>query len=141
MKRWFWLLALLLGACSSGPSEDEVKRLVQAHLQAELGSSLVEPVELAIVEKEETQEGLYRVAVRYQLHFMKDFAELDTASNDDLVYDGNGKFHQDLPLMTLESRYGEFKAGERRSQESTLWVVHTEQGWRLAEPVAAPPSP
>lgn len=136
MKRWFLLLTLLLGACSSGPGEDEIKQLVLARLQADLGSSVVEPAEFTVVEKEETQEGLYRIKVHYNLRFLKDFDELSSASNDDLVYDSNGKFHQDLPMMVLESRYGAFKAGDLKTEETTLWLVKTEQGWHLAQPVA-----
>ena len=36
--------------------------------------------------------------------------------------------------MELERKYGEFEAGQALAQESQVWMMKTEQGWRLAEP-------
>lgn len=131
------LLGLLLWGCSSGPGEDEIKQLVMARLQAEFGQSIATPAEFSVLDKSQQQEGLYRIEVRYTLRFVQDFDELQGERDADVVYDGNGKFHQDLTMMTLQSRYGEFHMGDTRQEETTVWLVKTEQGWRLAQPVAA----
>ncbi|PRM91196.1 hypothetical protein CJ672_10505, partial [Arcobacter cryaerophilus gv. occultus] len=43
-------------------------------------------------------------------------------------------FQQEMGLMELERKYGDFEAGQVLQQETDVWMMKTEQGWRLAEP-------
>jgi hypothetical protein len=54
--------------------------------------------------------------------------------DEDLVYDKVGPYQQEMALMELERKYGDFEAGHVVAQQTQVWMVKTEQGWRLAEP-------
>ena len=79
-------------------------------------------------------EGVYLVTVSYRLHFKQGLDQLQVLHDEDLVYDRVGPFQQEMALMELERKYGEFEAGQALAQESQVWMMKTEQGWQLAEP-------
>ena len=62
--------------------------------------------------------------------------QLQVLHDEDLVYDRVGPFQQEMGLMELERKYGDFEAGQALAQETPVWMMKTEQGWRLAEPDA-----
>ncbi|WP_421190793.1 hypothetical protein [Aeromonas enteropelogenes] len=135
MKKWFIpLLALWLYGCSAGPGEEVIRQQVNDKLMAETDASLFEISDFAILDKEERMEGVYLVKVSYQLHFKQGLAQLQVLHDEDLVYDKVGPFQQEMGLMELERKYGDFEAGQVRPQQAEVWMMKTEQGWRLAEP-------
>ncbi len=69
----------------------------------------------------------------YQLHFKQGWNSCRCCTTD-LVYDRVGPFQQEMGLMELERKYGEFEAGQVLPQQAEVWMMKTEQGWRLAEP-------
>jgi len=112
MKKWFIpLLALWLYGCSAGPGEEDIRQQVTAKLLAETDANLFDISDFTILGKEERMEGVYLVKVSYQL-----------------------PFQQEMGLMELERKYGEFEAGQVLPQEAEVWMMKGEQGWRLAEP-------
>lgn len=135
MKKWFIpLLALWLYGCYAGPGEEAIRTQVTAKLQADTDANLFEISDFAILDKEERMEGVYLVKVSYQLHFKQGLEQLQVLHDEDLVYDRVGPFQQEMGLMELERKYGEFEAGQALAQQVQVWMVRTEQGWRLAEP-------
>ncbi|WP_421202534.1 hypothetical protein [Aeromonas enteropelogenes] len=135
MKKWFIpLLALWLYGCSAGPGEEVIRQQVSDKLMAETDASLFEISDFAILDKEERMEGVYLVKVSYQLHFKLGLAQLQVLHDEDLVYDKVGPFQQEMGLMELERKYGDFEAGQVLPQQAEVWMMKTEQGWRLAEP-------
>lgn len=135
MKKWFIpLLALWLYGCSAGPGEEVIRQQVSDKLMAETDASLFEISDFAILDKEERMEDVYLVKVSYQLHFKQGLAQLQVLHDEDLVYDKVGPFQQEMGLMELERKYGDFEAGQVLPQQAEVWMMKTEQGWRLAEP-------
>ncbi|WP_421204601.1 hypothetical protein [Aeromonas enteropelogenes] len=135
MKKWFIpLLALWLYGCSAGPGEEVIRQQVSDKLMAETDASLFEISDFAILDKEERMEDVYLVKVSYQLHFKQGLAQLQVLHDEDLVYDKVGPFQQEMGLMELERKYGDFEAGQVLPQQAEVWMIKTEQGWRLAEP-------
>ena len=135
MKKWFIpLLACWLYGCNSGPGEEAIQSQVTARLQADTDPALFEISDFAVLGKEERMEGVYLVKVSYRLHFKQGLDQLQVLHDEDLVYDRVGPFQQEMALMELERKYGEFEAGQTLAQESQVWMMKTEQGWRLAEP-------
>lgn len=135
MKKWFIpLLACWLYGCNSGPGEEEIQSQVTARLQADTDPALFEISDFAILGKEERMEGVYLVKVSYRLHFKQGLDQLQVLHDEDLVYDRVGPFQQEMGLMELERKYGEFEAGQVLPQQADVWMMKTEQGWRLAEP-------
>lgn len=135
MKKWFIpLLALWLYGCYAGPGEEAIQHQVTAKLQSDTDDNLFEISDFAILGKEERMEGVYLIKVSYQLHFKLGLDQLQVLHDEDLVYDRVGPFQQEMRLMELERKYGEFEAGQVLQQETDVWMMKTEQGWRLAEP-------
>ncbi|ENC6435548.1 hypothetical protein [Aeromonas veronii] len=135
MKKWFIpLLALWLYGCSAGPGEEDIRSQVTARLLAETDANLFEISDFTILGKEERMEGVYLVKVSYQLHFKQGLDQLQVLHDEDLIYDRVGPFQQEMGLMELERKYGEFEAGQVLPQEAEVWMMKGEQGWRLAEP-------
>jgi hypothetical protein len=135
MKKWFIpLLALWLYGCYAGPDEEAIQTQVTAKLQAETDTNLFEVSDFAILDKEERMEGVYLVKVSYQLHFKQGLDQLQVLHDEDLVYDRAGPFQQEMGLMELERKYGEFEASQVLPQQADVWMMKTGQGWRLAEP-------
>lgn len=144
MKKWFIpLLACWLYGCDAGPGEEAIQSQVTARLQADTDANLFEISDFAVLGKEERMEGVYLVKVGYQLHFKQSLDQLQILQDEDLIYDRVGPFQQEMGLMELERKYGEFEAGQALAQETEVWMMKTEQGWRLAEPgqTQAPNSP
>ncbi|KLV40620.1 hypothetical protein SH16_02768 [Aeromonas caviae] len=137
MKKWFIpLLALWLYGCNAGPGEETIQSQVTARLQAGTDADLFDIRDFAVLGKEERMEGVYLVKVSYQLHFKQGLDQLQVLHDEDLVYDRVGPFQQEMGLMELERKYGDFEAGQALAQETQIWMMKTEQGWRLAEPDA-----
>lgn len=135
MKKWFIpLLALWLYGCNAGPDEEAVQRQVTAKLQADTDPNLFDISDFIVLGKEERMEGVYLVKVGYQLHFKQGLEQLQILQDEDLIYDRVGPFQQEMNLMELDRKYGEFEAGQVLPQEASVWMMKTEQGWRLAEP-------
>ena len=128
------LLACWLYGCNSGPGEEAIQSQVTARLQAETDANLFEISDFAVLDKEERMEGVYLVTVSYRIHFKQGLDQLQVLHDEDLVYDRVGPFQQEMALMELERKYGEFEAGQALAQESQVWMMKTEQGWQLAEP-------
>ncbi|MEG0007768.1 hypothetical protein ACW5XF_19460 [Aeromonas lusitana] len=139
MKKWFIpLLALCLYGCEAGPGEEAIQSQVTAKLQAETDPNLFDISAFSVLGKDERMEGVYLVKVGYQLHFKQGLEQLQILQDEDLVYDRVGPFQQEMGLMELERKYGEFEAGQVLAQETEVWMMKTEQGWRLAEPGQTP---
>ncbi|MGY3944990.1 hypothetical protein [Aeromonas tecta] len=139
MKKWFIpLLALWLYGCNAGPDEETVQRQVVAKLQAETDPNLFDISDFTVIGKEERMEGVYLIKVGYQLHFKQGLEQLQILHDEDLIYDRVGPFQQEMGLMELERKYGEFDEGQILPQEASIWMMKTEQGWRLAEPGQTP---
>ncbi|VXA77327.1 MULTISPECIES: hypothetical protein [Aeromonas] len=135
MKKWFIpLLALWLYGCYAGPGEEAIQHQVTAKLQSDTDDNLFEISDFAILGKEERMEGVYLIKVSYQLYFKLGLDQLQVLHDEDLVYDRVGPFQQEMRLMELERKYGDFEAGQVLQQETDVWMMKTEQGWRLAEP-------
>lgn len=135
MKKWFIpLLACWLYGCYGGPGEEVIQNQVAARLQADADASLFDISDFAVLGKEERMEGVYLVRVSYRLHFKQGLDQLQVLHDEDLVYDRVGPFQQEMGLMELERKYGDFEAGQVLAQEAQVWMMKTEQGWRLAEP-------
>ncbi|UBO73454.1 hypothetical protein [Aeromonas rivuli] len=135
MKKWFIpLLALWLFACSSGPGVDEIERQVRAQLLTGSDAKLFDMSDFQVLDQSETQDGVYLIKVSYQLHFKQGLDQLQVLQDEDLVYDRVGPYQQEMALMELERKYGNFEAGQVVAQQSQVWMLKTEQGWRLAEP-------
>ncbi|MGY4107975.1 hypothetical protein [Aeromonas encheleia] len=135
MKKWFIpLLALWLSGCNAGPGEEAIQSQVTAKLQAETDPNLFDISDFTVLGKEERMEGVYLVKVSYQVRFKQGLDQLQILHDEDLVYDRVGPFQQEMALMELERKYGEFEAGQALPQETEVWMMKTEQGWRLAEP-------
>lgn len=142
MKKWFIpLLALWLYGCNAGPGEEAIQSQVTATLQADTDANLFDVSDFAVLGKEERMEGVYLVKVSYRLHFKQGLDQLQILHDEDLVYDRVGPFQQEMGLMELERKYGEFEAGQSLAQEREVWMMKTEQGWRLAEPGQPQDSP
>lgn len=119
MKKWFIpLLALWLYGCSAGPGEEDIRQQVTAKLLAETDANLFDISDFTILGKEERMEGVYLVKVSYQLHFKQGLDQLQVLHDEDLVYDRVGPFQQEMGLMELERKYGEFEAGQVLPQEA-----------------------
>ncbi|ATU99172.1 hypothetical protein [Aeromonas salmonicida] len=135
MKKWFIpLLALWLYGCYAGPGEEAIQHQVTVKLQSDTDDNLFEISDFAILGKEERMEGVYLIKVSYQLHFKLGLDQLQVLHDEDLVYDRVGPFQQEMALMELERKYGDFEAGQVLQQQTDVWMMKTEQGWRLAEP-------
>lgn len=144
MKKWFIpLLACWLYGCNAGPDEETIQSQVGARLQADTDPDLFDISDFAVLDKEERMEGVYLVKVSYRLHFKQGLDQLQILQDEDLIYDRAGPFQQEMGLMELERKYGEFEAGQALAQETEVWMMKTEQGWRLAEPgqTQAPDAP
>ena len=135
MKKWFIpLLALWLSACSSGPGVDEIESQVRARLLADSDAKLFDMSDFQVLDQSEPQDGVYLIKVSYQLHFKQGLDQLQVLQDEDLVYDKVGPYQQEMALMELERKYGDFEAGQVVAQQTQVWMLKTEQGWRLAEP-------
>lgn len=135
MKKWFIpLLALWLSGCNTGPGEEAIQSQVTANLQAETDPNLFDISDFTVLGKEERMDGVYLVKVSYQVRFKQGLDQLQILHDEDLVYDRVGPFQQEMALMELERKYGEFEAGQALPQETEVWMMKTEQGWRLAVP-------
>lgn len=135
MKKWFIpLLALWLSGCNTGPGEEAIQSQVTAKLQAETDPNLFDISDFTVLGKEERMDGVYLVKVSYQVRFKQGLDQLQILHDEDLVYDRVGPFQQEMALMELERKYGEFEAGQALPQETEVWMMKTEQGWRLAVP-------
>ncbi|MGE6108397.1 hypothetical protein [Aeromonas sobria] len=136
MKKWFIpLLTLWLVACSAGPAVDEIEGQIRARLHGSTDAQLFDISDFQVLDQAQREEGVYLVSVSYRIHFKQGLAELRVLQDEDLVYDRAGPFQQELGLMELERKYGEFEAGQVLARQAQVWMVKTEQGWRLAEPV------
>jgi hypothetical protein len=135
MKKWLIpLLALWLSGCNTGPGEEAIQSQVTAKLQAETDPNLFDISDFTVLGKEERMDGVYLVKVSYQVRFKQGLDQLQILHDEDLVYDRVGPFQQEMALMELERKYGEFEAGQSLPQETEVWMMKTEQGWRLAVP-------
>ena len=142
MKKWFIpLLALWLAACCAGPAADEIEGQIRARLHGSADAQLFDISDFQVLDKTQREEGVYLVSVRYRIHFKQGLAELRVLQDEDLIYDRAGPFQQEMGLMELERKYGEFEAGQALAQQAQVWMVRTEQGWRLAEPAQGVHSP
>ena len=129
MKKWFIpLLALWLYGCSAGPGEEDIRSQVTARLLAETDANLFEISDFTILDKEERMEGVYLVKVSYQLHFKQGIDQLQVLHDEDLVYDRVGPFQQEMGLMELERKYGEFEAGQVRTEAVVGATAESENG-------------
>lgn len=136
MKSWLIpLFAVLLYGCDSGPDEQTISQQVSAQLLAAVDENTFEIKEFEVIDSSQYSDQVYRVKVAYQLVFKQSYEQLEALAKDDLTYNKSGPFQQQLSLMELERRYGQFEPGQQVAQEADVWMMNTEQGWQLAEPV------
>ncbi|MEO1751854.1 hypothetical protein [Thiofaba sp. EF100] len=142
MKRWPrlilpLLLAGLLSACASKPSEQELQTLLAQTLCAEGPQSFCK-VENLHKQNGYWKDGHYVAEVRYELVFTKGLR--DVAIEAERQPGGPlDKLTQGLGLMTLGLLYGDFKAGDRLPREQAVTLLKTEQGWRIDKEKGATP--
>jgi hypothetical protein len=113
--------------------EEAIRTQVTAKLQADTDANLFEISDFAILDKEERMEGLSGQG-ELPAPLQAGMEQLQVLHDEDLVYDRVGPFQQEMGLMELERKYGEFEAGQVLPQQAEVWMMKTEQGWRLAEP-------
>ncbi len=133
--RSLFLLCLLLalGACTSRPSDDDVRRALELHLQKSGPGDLFRIENLERVNGYALNDNVYVVEVKYDLVFTRSFRDLEreakTASQDAPL----SAFLDTMSLIALQMQYGNFKAGDRVTKEESLKFIRTEKGWRIRE--------
>ncbi|PJG59668.1 hypothetical protein [Aeromonas cavernicola] len=135
MKKWLALLLISsLYGCGTGPSEKDIQQHATAQLLAQTEPGLFDVSDITVLATEQPIEGAYLIKIGYQLHFNLGLTQLQALQHEDLTYDQQGPFQQALDLMDLDHKYGEFTAGQVLAQQSSIWLMKSDQGWQLAEP-------
>ena len=128
---WLLFLILVLGACTSRPSDDDVRRAIEARLQKAGLSGILRIENLERLDGYALNDNVYVVEVKYDLVFTRSFRELEreagAASKDAPL----SAFLDTMSLIALQMQYGNFKAGDRVTKEESLRFVRAEKGWRI----------
>lgn len=136
LVKWTTALAtllLLLTACSSVPSDAEIKIQVAKAALEQGGEKIFALENFRKVNGLSVDKSTYIAEVEYDLVFRKGLdeltAELAQQSGDSpLAALGAG-----MEVLGQLMQYGQFKAGDRLPRHEKYKLIKTEQGWRLAE--------
>ena len=130
---WLLFLILVLAACTSRPSDDDVRRAIEAQLQKAGLSDILRIENLERLDGYALNDNVYVVEVKYDLVFTRSFRDLErearTASEDAPL----SAFLETMSLVALQMQYGNFKAGDRVTKEESLRFVRAEKGWRILD--------
>ena len=128
---WLLFLILVLGACTSRPSDDDVRRAIEARLQKAGLSDIMRIEHLERLDGYALNDNVYVVEVKYDLVFTRSFRDLEReagAASEDAPLSA---FLDTMSLIALQMQYGNFKAGDRVTKEESLRFVRAEKGWRI----------
>jgi len=120
------LLALLLAGCgAAGPSEAEVREI----LQSELDPS-GEVVQVASIDNLNVAEqgDVWLADVEATIRFPQSLTGVARGMQED------GGAAESLSRLGLMLRFGQFEAGETRPYRARLQLIDGQNGWMRAEP-------
>ena len=132
-----WLLILLslalLTACANKPSDDQLRAQVTANLLKHNRDKLFSVENFEKVNGFQNDERTYTAEVKYDLVFKIDLQDAPQIIGDDSNKTFLDKGIATLGLLSLTAQYGNFKAGERVTQDEKVVLIKTEKGWRLKD--------
>ena len=132
-KVFILLTIILLTACSSKPSDEELQTQITNYLAKGGRDKLYIVENFQKVNGFENDEHTYTAQVQYDLVFKVDLQDaaqyMGEESSSSFVEQGIAA----IGLLSLTAQYGNFKAGDRVPQEEKVVLIKTEKGWRLKE--------
>lgn len=126
------LLAGLVAACSSQPSDDELRALVVDALDAQGPEAIYRVENFRKINGYLKDDRRYVAEVGYELIFAKGLQNIAAESRNPLAGPLE-RMGAVTGLMALHLLYGDFKAGDRLPRTQTLHLIKTEQGWHIEE--------
>ncbi|MCG6968820.1 MAG: hypothetical protein LJE85_03545 [Gammaproteobacteria bacterium] len=127
------LVITLVTACANRPSDEELRTQITSYLLKGYRGKLYSVENFEKINGFKHNENTYTAHVQYDVVFkvdLEDATQLVTGeSNDSFLKKGSDA----LGLLSLTAQYGNFKAGDRITQEDKLVLIKTEKGWRLKQ--------
>ena len=127
------LTALLLTACANKPSDEELRTQVTAYLLKHNRDKLFSVENFEKVNGFQNDEHSYTAEVKYDLVFKINLQDAPQIIGDDANKTFLDKGIATLGLLSLTAQYGNFKAGDRVTQDEKVVLIKTEKGWRLKD--------
>jgi hypothetical protein len=129
----FWLLFALLTACANKPGDGELRTQVTAYLLKHNRDKLFSVENFEKVNGFQNDERTYTAEVRYDLVFKIDLQDASQYIDEDSNKTFLDKGIAALGILSLTAQYGNFKAGDRVTQDEKVVLIKTENGWRLKD--------
>ena len=127
------IMITLATACANRPSDEELRTQITGHLLKGYRGKLYSVENFEKINGFKNNENTYTAHVQYDVVFkvdLEDATQLVTGeSNGSFLKKGSDA----LGLLSLTAQYGNFKAGDRITQDDKLVLIKTEKGWRLKQ--------
>ncbi|MGM0593077.1 MAG: hypothetical protein ACQETD_00960 [Pseudomonadota bacterium] len=123
------LIALLLAACSSKPSDQTIREQVTERLLERHGSTIFEVVNFQKTNGIPRDDNTYIAEVEYDLRFKLDLKEATEA----LQQRSGSIFAAGMEAASLGITYGDFEAGDEVHRKERVRFVRAEKGWLIDE--------
>ena len=127
------LFVAILSGCSSKPSDEELRIQVTSYLLKNNRDKLFSVENFEKVNGFQNDERTYTADVKYDLVFKIDLQDASQYIGEDTNKTLLDKGIAALGILSLTAQYGNFKAGERTTQEEKVVLIKTEKGWRLKD--------
>lgn len=128
-----FLFFFTLSACSTKPSDEVLRAQVMDYLLKDNRDKLYSVENFRKVNGFQNDPVTYTAQVQYDLVFKIDWNDasqhMGEQSNSSLLRHGIAA----LGMLALTAQYGNFKAGDRITEDEKVVLIKTEQGWRLKE--------
>ena len=128
------LLAVSLVACYRVvPDDREIETMVRDSLLTDGLDDLFIMENFAKTNGFRERDNVYIVDIEYDLVFQKSFVDVVQEIRKDPTGPQYGMFGSKFILMTIQSNFGQFEAGDRIHKTDKITLHKTEKGWQMAE--------
>ncbi|MCD6526214.1 MAG: hypothetical protein J7K75_04390 [Desulfuromonas sp.] len=129
----FVLLLIILTACTSIPSDSEIKIQVAKSVLHQGGEKIFALENFHKLNGVSVDESTYIAEVQYDLVFRKGLDELTAELKEQSSQSPLAALGAGMEILGQLMQYGQFKAGDRLPRHEKHKLIKTEQGWRLAK--------
>jgi hypothetical protein len=127
------LVFILATACSNKPSDEELREQVTANLLKDYRSKLYTVENFQKLNGFENDERTYTAQIQYDLVFKVDLQDAPQYLGDETNDSFLKQSADALGLLSMTAQYGNFKAGDRITQDDKVVLIKTEKGWRIKD--------
>lgn len=128
-----FLSVVLLTACANKPGDEELRTQVTEQLLKGYRGKLYTVENFQKLNGFKNDEHTYTAHVQYDVVFKVDLQDAPQYLADETDETFLQKGSDALGLLALTAEYGNFKAGDRVTQDDKVVLIRTEKGWRLKE--------